>query len=133
MSLGDWMGIKQEVFYADFDFDALLKVLAKHKMQYRAMSKFPAVRRDLALVVNQQVTYQEILGVAIKNGGKLLRSTNLFDVYQNEEHVGKGKKSCSVSFIFQDDHKTLKDKDIDKLMNKLIATYEKKLSALIRK
>ena len=127
------MGIKQEVFYADFDFDALLKVLAKHKMHYRAMSKFPAVRRDLALVVNQQITYQEILGIAIKNGGKLLRSTNLFDVYQNEEHVGKGKKSCSVSFVFQDDQKTLKDKDIDKLMNKLIATYEKKLSALIRK
>jgi phenylalanyl-tRNA synthetase beta chain len=102
-------------------------------MRYQAMSKFPAVRRDLALVVDKQITYQQILGLAIKGGGKLLRSTNLFDVYENEQNVGKGKKSCSVSFVFQDDHKTLKDKDIDKIMNKLIATYEKKLSALIRK
>ncbi len=127
------MGIKQEVFYADFDVDILLDVLRKHKMRYQAMSKFPAVRRDLALVVDKQITYQQILGLAIKGGGKLLRSTNLFDVYENEQNVGKGKKSCSVSFVFQDDHKTLKDKDIDKIMNKLIATYEKKLSALIRK
>lgn len=127
------MGIKQEVFYADFDFDIILQILKKHKMKYQAMSKYPAVRRDLALVVDKTVNYNQILGVAIKTGGKQLRNTNLFDVYENEEHVGKGKKSCSVSFLFQDDNKTLKDKDIDKIMNKLIATYENKLNALIRK
>lgn len=127
------MGIKQEVFYADFDFDTILQILKKHKMKYQAMSKYPAVRRDLALVLDQTVGYNEILGIAVKTGGKQLQATNLFDVYENEAQIGAGKKSCSVSFIFQDDNKTLKDKDIDKVMSKLIATYEKKLNALIRK
>jgi len=127
------MGIKQEVFYADFDFDTILQILKKHKMKYQAMSKYPAVRRDLALVLNKSVGYNEVLGIAVKTGGKQLQATNLFDVYENEEQIGANKKSCSVSFIFQDDNKTLKDKDIDKVMSKLIATYEKKLNALIRK
>lgn len=127
------MGIKQEVFYADFDFDIILQVLKKHKMKYQPLSKYPAVRRDLALVLDKQVGYNDILSIAVKTGGKQLQATNLFDVYENEEHVGTGKKSCSVSFIFQDYNKTLKDKDIDKVMSKLIATYEKKLNALIRK
>lgn len=127
------MGIKQEVFYADFDFDTILQILKKHKMKYQAMSKYPAVRRDLALVLDKTVGYDEILGIAVKTGGKQLQTTNLFDVYENEEQIGANKKSCSVSFIFQDDNKTLKDKDIDKVMSKLIATYENKLNALIRK
>lgn len=127
------MGIKQEVFYADFDFDTILQVLKKHKMKYQPMSKYPAVRRDLALVLDKSVGYNEILGIAVKTGGKQLQTTNLFDVYENEEQIGANKKSCSVSFIFQDDNKTLKDKDIDKVMSKLITTYEKKLNALIRK
>lgn len=127
------MGVKQEVFYAEFDVDVLLQILKKHKVQYQAVSKYPAVRRDLALVVDNSVTYQQILGVAIKAGGKQLRATNLFDVYENEQQVGKNKKSCSISFIFQDDSKTMKDKDIDKIMSKLISTYENKLQALIRK
>jgi len=127
------MGVKQEVFYADFDFDTILTVLKKHKMKYQAMSKYPAVRRDLALVVDKTVDFSQMLGIAVKTGGKQLRNTNLFDVYENEEHVGKDKKSCSISFIFQDDNKTLKDKDIEKVMSKLIKTYENKLNALIRK
>jgi phenylalanyl-tRNA synthetase beta chain len=127
------MGIKQEVFYADFDFDTILQVLKNHKMKYQAMSKYPAVRRDLALVLDKSVGYNEVLGIAVKTGGKQLQTTNLFDVYENEEQIGANKKSCSVSFIFQDDNKTLKDKDIDKVMSKLITTYEKKLNALIRK
>lgn len=127
------MGIKQEIFYADFDVDVLLKILKKHKMNYQPISKFPAVRRDLALRLNKTVAYKEVLAIALKTGGKQLRSTNLFDVYENEEHVGVGKKSCSVSFIFQDDNKTLKDKDIDKIMSKLISTYEQKLQAVILK
>lgn len=127
------MGIKQEVFYADFDVDVLLQILKKHKMQYQPISKFPAVRRDLALVLDKEVEYNQILGIAVKTGGKQLRETNLFDVYENEEHLGKGKKSCALSFIFQDDEKTMNDKDIDKLMSKLIGTYESSLNAVIRK
>ncbi len=127
------MGVKQEVFYADFDVDVLLQLLKKHKVSYQALSKYPAVRRDLALIVDNSVRYQDMLGVAIKAGGKQLRATNLFDVYENAEQVGENKKSCSISFIFQDDDKTMKDKDIDKIMSKLISTYENKLQALIRK
>jgi phenylalanyl-tRNA synthetase beta chain len=127
------MGIKQEVFYADFDFDTLLQILKKHSMQYQAVSKFPTVRRDLALVLGQAVTFDEVLAIARKTDKKILRDVNLFDVYENAEQIGEGKKSCAISFLFQDDNKTLKDKDIDKVMNKLMATYEKKLGALIRK
>lgn len=132
-NIAQGMGVKQEVFYADFDVDALLQILKKHKVRYNAVSKYPAVRRDLALVVDHKVSYQEMLGIAIKTGGKQLRATNLFDVYENEKQVGKNKKSCSISFLFQDDSKTMKDKDIDKIMSKLISTYENKLQALIRK
>jgi phenylalanyl-tRNA synthetase beta chain len=132
-NIAQGMGVKQEVFYAEFDFDVLLQILKKHQVQYQPISKYPAVRRDLALVLDNRVRYQEVLGVAIKTGGKQLRATNLFDVYENEEQVGKDKKSCSISFIFQDDNKTMKDKDIDKIMSKLIHTYENKLQALIRK
>lgn len=127
------MDIKNEVFYADFDMDVILQILKKHKMSYQPVSKYPAVRRDLALVLDQQVNYSDVLGVAIKTGGKQLRETNLFDVYENAEKVGENKKSCSVSFLFQDDNKTLKDKDIDKIMNKLMSAYEQRLGALIRK
>lgn len=132
-TLTQGMDIKQEVFYADFDMDVVLQILKKHKTTYQPVSKYPAVRRDLALVLDQQVNYNDILGIAIKTGGKQLRATNLFDVYENAEHVGENKKSCSVSFIFQDDSKTLKDKDIDKIMNKLMNAYEQRLGALIRK
>jgi len=127
------MGINQEVFYADFDFDTILQVLKKHKMKYQPISKYPAVRRDLALVVDKDVAFKDILAVAKKTDKKLLQSANLFDVYDNEEHVGEGKKSCAVSFIFQDHNKTLKDKQVDKVMNKLMKAYENKLGALIRK
>lgn len=132
-NIAQGMGVKQEVFYANFDVDVLLQILKKHQLHYQPISKYPAVRRDLALVVDKAVSYQEMLGVAIKAGGKQLQATNLFDVYENEEQVGKDKKSCSISFIFQDDNKTMKDKDIDKIMSKLISTYENKLQALIRK
>lgn len=127
------MDVKQEVFYADFDWGTILQILKKHTMKYKALSKYPAVRRDLALVLDASVNFREVYAIAVKTGKKLLKKTNLFDVYESEEHLGKGKKSCSVSFIFQDDSKTLKEKDIEKVMKNLMATYEKKLGALIRK
>ena len=102
-------------------------------MKYQAMSKYPAVRRDLALVLDKGVTFDEVLAIARKTDKKILQEVNLFDVYEHEEQIGKGKKSCSVSFVFQDQAKTLKDKDIDKVMNKLMGIYENKLGALIRK
>ena len=127
------MDLKQEVFYADFNFDNFMKMLKKHSLTYQALSKFPAVRRDLALIIDRNISYEEIYKIAQKCGGKHLIDTNLFDVYENEQHIGHNKKSCSISFIFQDDEKTMKEKDIEKLMSKLISSYEQQLGAFIRK
>lgn len=127
------MSIKQEVFYADFQWDAILKALKKHKIEYTALNKYPSVRRDLALVIEQSVKFNEIIAIAKKTAKKLLTDINLFDVYENEEQLGKNKKSYSVSFTFEDSTKTLKDKEIEKVMNKLITSYESKLGAIIRR
>ena len=127
------MDVKQEVFYADFNWDTILTILKKHKMKYQALSKYPAVRRDLALVLDTNVNFSEVYAIAVRTGKKLLKSTNLFDVYESEEHLGSGKKSCSVSFIFQDENKTLKEKEIEKVMSNLMKTFEQKLGAIIRK
>jgi len=127
------MDVKQEVFYADFNWDAVLKAAGKAKIFVEPLSKFPFTRRDLALIVDKSVNFSDIAAIAKKQAKKLLKDVNLFDVYENEEHVGKGKKSCAVSFIFQDVEKTLKDKDVDKLMNKFIKSYEYQLGAKIRK
>ncbi len=127
------MDIKQEVFYACFNWGNILKSLGKNKIGYTELSKFPSIRRDLALVIENSVNFEQIQGIAKKTGKKLLKAINLFDVYENEEQLGKGKKSYAVSFIFQDPSKTLKDKDIDKIMHNLIRNYEKDLGAVIRR
>jgi phenylalanyl-tRNA synthetase beta chain len=127
------MGIKQEVYYADFNWGNLLKGANKATTKVEDLSKYPYVRRDLALIVDKSVNFSDIASIAQKQAKKLLKKVNLFDVYENEEHVGKGKKSCAVSFIFQDNEKTLKDKDVEKLMGKLIKSYEYQIGATIRK
>lgn len=127
------MDIKNEVFYADFNWDNLMAAVAKSSIQVEDLSKYPFGRRDLALIVDKSIKFSDIAVIAQKQAKKLLKSVNLFDVYENEEHIGKGKKSYAVSFIIQDSTKTLKDKDVDKLMKKLISTYERQLNATIRK
>lgn len=127
------LDIKNSVFYAEINWDAVLSLLGKQKMQYLPLPKFPSMRRDLALVVDKTVSFEQILNIARRQGKKLLKDTNLFDVYENEEQLGKGKKSYAVSFLFLDEQKTLKDTDIDGIMEKLMQNYEKELHALIRK
>lgn len=124
--------IKQEVFFAEIYWDLVLDQIRKHKVVYEPVSRFPAVKRDLALLLNTFVTFAEIQNVAKKYGGKLLKSVNLFDVYQGE-NIEKGKKSYAVSFTLQNPEKTLKDKEIDKVMQKLIKGFEKETGAEIRK
>ncbi len=127
------MDIRNEVFFADFNWDALLKALKKHKIQFAELNKFPTIRRDLALVIDNSVKFGDIVALAKKAGKKILKDINLFDVYENEEQLGKGKKSCAVSFLFEDPTKTLKDKEVDKVVNNLIREYEGKLGAMIRR
>ena len=132
-SIAKGFDIKQEIFFAEIHWYNFNKILRKHKVTYQAVSKYPKVRRDLALVIDKTVTFQAIETIAKKTDKKLLTAVNLFDIYESEEHLGKGKLSYSVSFDFQDQTKTLNDKVIDKTMGKLIASYEKQLNATIRK
>lgn len=122
--------IEGEVYYADFSWDALMQYLPKTK-QFKAISKYPEVKRDLALLVDEKVKFSQIKELAKKSERQLLKSVSIFDVYQGK-NIEEGKKSYAVSFILQDENKTLKDKQIDKIMNKLIQTYQKELGAAIR-
>ena len=90
------------------------------------------MRRDLALVVDKNVKFEEIQRLTYKADKKLLQEINLFDVYTNEEHVGTGKKSYAISYLFEDKTKTLNDAEIDKVMKKLVGSYTHQLGAIIR-
>ncbi|GAB3971784.1 phenylalanine--tRNA ligase subunit beta [Spirosoma terrae] len=129
--LAKLVDLKQPVFYADFDWNALLK-LANSKSRYEEVPRFPEVRRDLSLVLDKAVTFEQIRRLAHQTERKLLRSINVFDVYEGE-NLGSGKKSYSVSFTLQDPTQTLTDATIDKTMQRLISGFERELSAVIRK
>lgn len=122
--------IEHEVFYADFNIDNLMK-LVNTSIQYKEVSKFPSVRRDLALLIDNQITYSQIEQLAVKQDRKLLKEVNLFDVYEGK-NLPEGKKSYGVSFKFLDENKTLTDNQIDKVMSKIIAVFEKELKAQLR-
>ncbi|CAN5811190.1 phenylalanine--tRNA ligase subunit beta [soil metagenome] len=124
--------IKQPVFYADINWDALITAAKKKKIEYKEIPKFPAVERDLALVVNKTVKFEQLQEVTKKaKTGKLI-DMQLFDVFESDK-LGEGKKSMAVNFTFQDTEKTMTDQDIDGLMKKLVKVYEEDLGAEIRK
>jgi len=123
--------IKQEVLFADFDWDSILKLSGNKNIKVTELSKFQAVKRDLALLLDDKVTFNEIYNLSFQSEKKLLKKVDLFDVYQGDK-LPEGKKSYAVSFILQDDSKTLADKEIDKVMQKLQQTFEKNLNAVLR-
>lgn len=123
--------VNQDVYYADFSWENLLKTLKNHKVAYSPMPKFPSVKRDLALLLDKQVTFKEVKELALHTEKTFLKSVNLFDVYEGEK-LGPGKKSYAVSFTLLDEEKTLTDKQIDKIMNKLIGAYKHQFNAEIR-
>ena len=125
------LDLKAPVFYADFDWQYLLK-LYNDKVVFEEVSRFPEVRRDLSLVLDTGVTYEQINRLAYQTERKLLRDINVFDVYEGE-NLGAGKKSYSVSFTLQDPAQTLNDAVIDKTMNRLMSAFERDLGAVIRK
>ena len=125
------MDIKQEVFYVDIDWDLLLKTFPVKDITFSEISKFPEVRRDLALVIENSVTFAQIEAVARATEKKLLKSVSLFDVYQGKG-IADGYKSYAVSFVLQDPEKTLNDKQIEAVMIKLQNNLEKQLGAKIR-
>ena len=123
--------IKLPVFYADLNWD-LITAVGSTGVEYREISKFPAVTRDLALVVDKNVSYNQIEGIALSRKIQELRSVRLFDVFESGK-LGADKKSLAVSFIFLDETKTLTDKEIDTFMQQIIASYEELVGAEIRK
>lgn len=125
-------GIKVPVFFVDLDFGTLISLKENKKITYKEVSKYPTVYRDLALVLDSNVHYDQILEVIKKTNLPLLKETRLFDVFENDK-LGKGKKSLAINFAFLDEQKTLTDKEIDHMMIKLITGFEKQLEAEIRK
>jgi phenylalanyl-tRNA synthetase beta chain len=129
-SLLKHFGIKQEVFYADFNWDHIIKALSG-KIKFTDIPKYPEVRRDLALLIDHNVSYDSIYTIAIQTEKSLLKSVNLFDVYEGS-NLPEGKKSYGISFIIQDNSKTLTDAQIDKIMGKLQKNFETELGASLR-
>lgn len=124
-------GLKQDVYAGEVYLEVLLP-LAYPTVKYKEVSKFPEVRRDLSLVLDTSVTYQDVARVAKEAEKKLVREVNVFDVYEGDK-IEQGKKAYALSFTLQDQHKTLTDKVIDKTMNRLMQVFEQQLGAYIRK
>ncbi len=124
-------GIKQEVLFADFNWDNVLKLSSKKNIKVSDLSKFPSVKRDLALLIDSKTEFKEVYNLAFQSERKLLKEVDLFDVYEGNK-LPEGKKSYAVSFVLQDETKTLADKQIDKIMQKLQQSFEKNLDAVLR-
>ena len=125
------MDIDQDVFYADINWDNMMRAIKKNEVLYHDISKFPSVSRDLALLIDKTVQFEQIEQIARQTEKKLLKSVELFDVYEGK-NLPSGKKSYAVNFILQDETKTLNDKQIDAMMTKLIANLKKQLGAELR-
>ena len=124
-------GLKQDVFYANVNWEALLKMVNVN-IQFEPVSKFPEVKRDLSLVIDDHVSYDEIKKISLKQAQYLISKIDVFDVYQGDK-IEKGKKAYALSFTLQDKTKTLTDKIIDKTMEKLMKAFENEIGAIIRK
>ena len=124
-------GISQEVLFADFNWDNVLELVKNNSIKFKEIPKYPEVRRDFALLLDDAVTFEQIDAIAIKTERQLLKDVDLFDVYEGN-NLPEGKKSYAVSFILQDQNSTLTDAQIDKIMGKLQSNFEKELGAELR-
>jgi len=123
--------IKQPVFVADFNWEKMLDLIPKHDLTYRPIPKFPAVRRDLALIVDKEIPFEKLMEVAQKAERKLLKEIGIFDIYEGDK-IPSGKKSYALKFILQDENKTLTDKVIEKTMKRILQALEKEAGASLR-
>jgi len=123
--------IDQDVYYGHIDWDLLLRLIRTHKISFSELPKYPAVKRDLALLIDRSVKFSQIREIAARTERNILQEINLFDVYESDS-LGANKKSYAVSFILRDELKTLTDKYIDKAMSNLIKAFERELNAQIR-
>ena len=124
-------GIKQPVFAAEINWPALFELVKRNKIKYKELPKFPEVRRDLALLLDESVNYADLRKSAFRVGKKLLKQVGLFDVYRGDK-IAEGKKQYALSFVLQDLDKTLTDNDVEKVMNKLLSTFRNEFGASLR-
>ena len=122
---------KITVFYANFNWDMILTLVKNNKISYKEVSKFPAVRRDLSLLLDKSVKFEDLKRIANKTEKSLLKEVNVFDVYEGDR-LPENKKSYALSFVLQDEEKTLEDKQIDSIMQKLITNFGKEVGAELR-
>ena len=125
------LDIDTNVYYAEMNWDTLMRVAEKHSVKFAETPKFPAVSRDLALLIDKNITFDQIEQIARKSEKKLLKNVSLFDVYEGN-NLPDGKKSYAVNFLLQDESKTLTDKQIDKVMRKIQHNLERELEAKLR-
>ena len=123
--------IKDSVFIADFNWDLIIDIIQKNKIIYSPVNKYPKVRRDLSLLIDNNISFDKLKKIAKKIDNSLLKEINLFDVFSGDK-LPKNKKSYALSFIFEDNSKTLTDFQIDKIMGKLISEFENSVGAEIR-
>ncbi len=123
--------IAQEVLYANVNWDAILNTIKHNKVAFKPIPKYPEVRRDFALLIDDDVSFESVYKIAKQTEKHVLKAINLFDVYQGK-NLPKGKKSYAVSFTLQDENKTLNDKQIDKIMTKLQSNFKNQLGAELR-
>ena len=126
-----YFDLKKPVYYAEFNLSAVDRVFATQKVNYKPIATYPSVKRDLALVVAKDVTYDELERIGRKYGSKLVKHISLFDVYEGDK-IEEGKKSYALNFVLQHPDKTLTDDEINKVMTKLIAAYEREVNAKLR-
>jgi len=123
--------IKQEVYAGEFNWDLLMKMHKKSKVSFKPLPKFPEVKRDLSLMLNRKIKFEQLEKLAYQTEKKLLKKVDLFDIYEGDK-IESGKKSYALSFVLQDEEKTLNDKQIDKVMARISRAFEQDLGAVIR-
>lgn len=129
--LAQQFDLKNQVFYADFNWDVVMKLIKNNKVVFEELPRFPEVRRDLSLVIDKEVRFEKVRSVAQKAEKKLLKQINLFDVYEGDKIDGS-KKAYAMSFILRDAEKTLTDQEVDQIMQKLLKAFESEVGAQIR-
>ena len=129
---GERFDIDQPVYYGEIDLKNCLRLWADTTITYGAVSKYPGVHRDMALIVDEGVTYAQLEAILERSNLKKLKKFYLFDIYRNKDHIGPGKKSMGVRLYFVDDQKTLNDKEVDKMINKLMKAFTQEIQAQLR-
>jgi len=125
------LDIRQNVFYADFLWDTIFELAKSNTIQFKEIPCFPGMRRDLALLLKEDIPFAAVQKIAVEEGKRILKGVNLFDFFQDVK-LGEGMKSYAVSFFFEDEEKTLTDNDVDKVMTRLMNRYREELKAEIR-